>query len=253
MSPRGRISEDDVFANAGAWLRKHSQPTDTLVAYEIGKIAYVSGLATTDLLGLTEPRARIHLRERDFAWAIRELPTYVFSNENPGSWPLTDAIFRSAAFARHYRPAARFAFRANTDYVIYRRADKEAPSEADEGGSGVRWVDVYHPTRIARGVTAAYSLTVMNVSGDAWRSDGPAAVSLGYQWLDGQADRVAVQELRTTLPYQVEPGERVLVSARLRAPDRPGNYALVWTLSRTRHQVVGERLSTTTSATVAVE
>jgi hypothetical protein len=37
----------------------HAVPGDTLVAYETGKVAYVSGLRTTDLLGLTDARARL--------------------------------------------------------------------------------------------------------------------------------------------------------------------------------------------------
>jgi hypothetical protein len=46
---------------AARWLRQHAAPSDTIVAYEVGTIAYLSGLRTIDLLGLTDPRARGHL------------------------------------------------------------------------------------------------------------------------------------------------------------------------------------------------
>ena len=215
---------------AARWLRQHAQPGDSVVAYEVGTIAYVSGLRTIDLLGLTNPEARIHLREGDFAWAIRDLPTYVFSNER-SAWPVTHAIFNECAFALSYRPVVRLPFRVDTDYVIYRRAapDDVAPSS---GPGAVEWLDVYHPTSIRRALTTAYSLIVRNRSTDLWRAHTPDAPFVTYEWRDEHGGQVASDVLRTPLPCDVGPGRRVLVSASVRAPEQPGTYILTWHLIR---------------------
>ena len=108
---------------AGTWLREHAPPGSTLAAYEIGMVSYASGLRTIDLLGLTEPAARPHLARGDYAWAIRERrPTYVFTNE-PSAWPVTAAIYALPGFLEDYELAARFPFRVDTDYLLFRRRE----------------------------------------------------------------------------------------------------------------------------------
>lgn len=106
---------------AGLWLKAHAKPAATLAAYEVGKIAYASDLVTTDLLGLTEPRARQFLSRGDYAWAIREdSPDYVFTH-GPANWPLTDAIFALPEFKKGYELVAVFPQRNKLDYRVYAR------------------------------------------------------------------------------------------------------------------------------------
>ena len=215
---------------AARWLGQHAQPADTVVAYEVGTIAYVSGLRTIDLLGLTNPEARIHLRDGDFAWAIRDLPAYVFSNER-SAWPVTHAIFKECAFALNYRPAVRLPFLVDAHYVIYRRA---APDDVPPigGPAAVEWLDVYHPPSMRRALTTAYSLTLRNRSTATWRAHPPDTPVVTYQWHDEHGGQVASDALRTPLPCDVGPGQRVLVSASVRAPAEPGTYILSWHLIR---------------------
>jgi len=119
--PIGFFETRPAQLEAGAWLKAHAAPGSTLAAYEIGMVSYASGLTTVDLLGLTEPAARPHLARGDYAWAIRERrPTYVFTNQ-PSAWPVTAAIFALPGFLDDYELAARFPFRADTDYLLFRR------------------------------------------------------------------------------------------------------------------------------------
>jgi len=214
---------------AGRWLRQHAAPGDTVVAFEVGAIAYLSGLRTVDLLGLTDPAARAYLRSGDLAWAIRDRPAYVFSIENSaGTWPVTRAIFKECVFALNYRPRVRLPFRDDTDYLIYQR---ESPDAVAGDREDAEWIDVHHPPSIRSATTVSYSLTFRNRSGHLWRADIPDAPFVTYEWVDSRGARLGEAALRTSIPCDVGPGQRVLVSAAVRAPARPGTYRLTWRLS----------------------
>jgi hypothetical protein len=211
---------EKVQVVAGRWLRDHALPGETVVAFEVGAVAYLSRLETIDLLGLTDPAARVYLQRNDFAWAIRSLPTYVFSVERGlGMWPVAKAIFDECAFALNYRPAVRLPFRADTDYVIYRRAPKD-PGTGARNPSGLEWLDISYPGAMRSGSTVAHSLVL--------RKGSPALASVTYEWRDEAGQLVVSDALRTPLPCRVATGQRVLVSAAVRAPERPGTYTLTW-------------------------
>lgn len=216
---------------AGAWLAQHARKTDTLVAFETGTVAYVSGLKTVDLLGLTEPSARAALKKGDYSWAIQQLPTYVFTPENKGRWPVIDAIFNSPSFALNYEPAARFLFRDGQDYVLYRRVQQ--PTTTLVGNPwAVRWVDAYYPTSVISGSIGNYSIVLTNLSDMSWPSDGDRPIHVGYHWSDLGGGSVTAPDMRTALPVTVGPGQSVVVSALLVAPARPGRYNLQWDIVR---------------------
>lgn len=242
---------------AGEWLRHHAGSEDTVAAYEIGKVAFYSGRAVVDMLGLTEPRAREAVRAQDYAWAVREGPAYVFANEHVG-WVVTDRLFRSCEFALHYQPAARFPFRQGLDYVLYRRAAGQAPGDGgvESGGSGATgepggsagsdeaggaapgrerggagwatWVNADVPRATPPGTFGAYSVVLQNLSPSAWEPAGPQAVYLSYHWLRPDGTPAVWDGERTPLPCTVQPGQRVLVSARVKAPSTPGEYRFQW-------------------------
>ena len=241
---------DSTHMLAARWLRQHAARGNTIVAYEVGTIAYLSGLRTIDLLGLTDPGARVHLREGDFAWAVRDLPTYVFSNERT-AWPVSDAIFKECAFVLNYRPAVRLPFRDDTDYVIYRRAHLEE-GEPSGGPWAAEWLDIYQPTSIRSGLTTAYSLTVRNLSTSPWRAHTPDAPFVTYEWWDEHGRRVVSEALRTTIPCDVGPGQRALVSASVRSPEQPGTYILNWHLVREGSRRFSEHGMATAVAPVVV-
>jgi hypothetical protein len=60
------------------------------------------------------------------------------------------------------------------------------------------------------------------------RNDSPSPVSVTYAWRDEVGRPVTADALRTPLPCDVVAGRRVLVSAAVRAPERPGTYTLTW-------------------------
>ena len=110
-------------AEAGAWLRANAHPGDTVVAYEVGTVAYLSELRTIDLLGLTEPEALPFVKRGDYAWAIRmDHPEYVFTPER-SSWSVIASIYAEPYFAQNYKVVARFAFRPGLDYLLYQRSE----------------------------------------------------------------------------------------------------------------------------------
>jgi hypothetical protein len=241
---------EDTHLLAGKWLRQHAAAGDTLVAYEVGKVAYVSGLRTTDLLGLTDPLARVHLRGDDFAWAIRDLPTYVFSGESP-TWPVTAAIFKECAFALNYRVALRLPFRDSGDYVIFRRAHL---AEVEPSGSpwGAEWLDIHHPTSMRSGSATADSVSVRNLSTFFWRAHTTDAPFLTYDWRDEHGRRIASEVSRTPLPCDVGPGQWVLLNASVRSPTQPGTYSLSWQLIREGSGYFSEHGMATATAPVVV-
>jgi len=111
----------DPHQLAGVWLHDHARPDATVVAYEVGKLRYFSDLLTIDLLGLTEPEARPFLERRDYAWAVRERPDYIFAVDPPGTWPVTAALAAEPIFGAEYVPLVRFADRPGQDYVLFGR------------------------------------------------------------------------------------------------------------------------------------
>ena len=117
----GMKPASDPRQNAGRWLAQNATPDQTLVAYEVGSAAYLSGLTTIDVLGLTDPRAIPHLEEEDFGWAIGLEPDYVLVPEQSG-WPVIEDIYAEPDFPEEYGVVARFAFREGQDYLLYRRA-----------------------------------------------------------------------------------------------------------------------------------
>ncbi len=249
-SGEGPRARERTLAMATGWLREHAAPGDTVVAFEVGMLAYRTGLRTVDLLGLTDPDARRHLQDGDLTWAIRDRPAYVFSIENgTGTWPVARAIFRECAFALHYRPKARLPFRADTDYVIYQR---DPPGGSSPEGEAAEWIDVHHPPSMRRAVTAGYSLTFRNRSPLPWHAGTPDAPFVTYEWHDALGHPLPFAAIRTSIPCDVGPGERVLVSAAVRAPDRPGTYVLKWEIGGAGGDSLG-RLGASAEAPVVVD
>jgi hypothetical protein len=136
--------------------------------------------------------------------------------------------------------------------VIYSRALLNEVEPPSGGAWAGEWLDIYHPNSIRSGLTAAYSLTVRNLSTSLWRAHTPNAPFVTYEWRDEHGRRVVSEALRTPLPCDVTPGQRVLVSASIRAPEQPGTYSLKWDLSRESGGHFSEHGMTTAAAKVVV-
>jgi O-antigen ligase len=83
--------------------------------------------------------------------------------------------------------------------------------------------------QLRTGGTITVPLVVTNTGRSTWDPAGPSPFRLAYHWIAAAEDVVVDWEgVRTEFPEPVEPGERVLLEARVRAPDEPGEYRLMW-------------------------
>jgi hypothetical protein len=72
-------------------------------------------------------------------------------------------------------------------------------------------------------------VTLTNRGRLTWQSFTPPPFALSYHWLTPSSEEVVIFDgLRTPFTTPVKPGETVTVNARVRAPDYPGNYTLMW-------------------------
>jgi hypothetical protein len=83
---------------------------------------------------------------------------------------------------------------------------------------------------IHRASDAMWHLEITNTSGVTWGAFGKRAVAVSYHWLDAACNPVVFDGLRTSLPHDVAPGERVRIGCFVRAPERSGRMMLVTTL-----------------------
>jgi len=87
------------------------------------------------------------------------------------------------------------------------------------------------PAHLTIGQTVDVALRIANIGKQTWEADGEHPVHVGYHWLTLHGAHISdVQELRTSLPGHVAPGEQVDFSAALAAPTTPGAYQLQWDL-----------------------
>jgi O-antigen/teichoic acid export membrane protein len=81
--------------------------------------------------------------------------------------------------------------------------------------------------------TTDVPVTIRNAGLVSWTASGTQRVVLGYHWRDPAVGKILPDDgMRTPLPRNVRPGGAVRVVARVRAPDRPGEYLLQWDLVR---------------------
>jgi SPOR domain len=84
------------------------------------------------------------------------------------------------------------------------------------------------------GERVAADVTIKNVSPVSWPSKPNAknlhAVNLAYHWLDKKGQMVVFDGERTSLPYDLKPGESVTLKAAIHAPEQAGAYILEITL-----------------------
>ena len=74
-------------------------------------------------------------------------------------------------------------------------------------------------------------VTLTNNGRLTWQSDVTPPFALSYHFLNsGKEDLVIFDGLRTPFPAAVEPGATAELRARVRAPNYPGHYVLVWDL-----------------------
>jgi hypothetical protein len=77
---------------------------------------------------------------------------------------------------------------------------------------------------------AMVGLAITNTGSVAWPAFGKRAVMVSYHWIDHSGNMVLFDGMRTNLPHDVRPGERIELRCLLRAPEARGRMMLVWTL-----------------------
>lgn len=90
----------------------------------------------------------------------------------------------------------------------------------------LEWGDVRAPAAATPGEVLAVEVTVRNASAASWPGDPPAAVAVGYHWLDAGGRTVDYEGRRTFLGRDVAPGEIWTGSATVVAPAEAGSYLL---------------------------
>jgi hypothetical protein len=85
------------------------------------------------------------------------------------------------------------------------------------------------------GEFATVPISLVNVGRLTWDSTGAQPFRVSYHWLLADEDRVVSYDgLRTPLPEGVAPGDRVALNVRVRAPQQPGRYRLMWDVVQER-------------------
>ncbi len=84
------------------------------------------------------------------------------------------------------------------------------------------------PAAIVPGGEVPVEVRVTNTGLQSWPAGGDAPVRLGYHWLDGNGNAVVWDGARVPLSRDVAPGREMSFTANVRAPDRDGDYVLVW-------------------------
>lgn len=86
------------------------------------------------------------------------------------------------------------------------------------------------PPEIEASSTFKAKVTVKNISTSLWQAkgqpDGTYAIHLAYHWVDIDGNVVVSDGVRTALPYDVVPGEEVVLDATIHAPDKDGDYII---------------------------
>jgi O-antigen ligase len=82
---------------------------------------------------------------------------------------------------------------------------------------------------VKTGQTLSVPLVITNSGLVTWYPGGRSRSRLSYHWLLPDGDRIDGWEgLRTDFPGPVAPGDVVRLEARLRTPNQPGRYRLMW-------------------------
>jgi len=84
------------------------------------------------------------------------------------------------------------------------------------------------PALLEAGGAVSVPLRARNLGRLRWRASGEHGISVGYVWL---TDPAGSMQVAAPLPRDVEPGETVVVEARVAAPRAAGRHRLRWLLT----------------------
>ncbi len=145
-------------------------------------------------------------------------------------WPQIDRWFIEGkqGVIEDFRMALRYDYRWDG-----RGATEPAESPGPTARAGattyqVEWLQVQAPHLLTAGQVITMPVTVRNLGSWTWPQAGPNPVRLAYRFLQAgqEAPLRPEQQLRTSLPKDVRPGEVVTLQAQVALPDAPGPYTL---------------------------
>lgn len=96
---------------------------------------------------------------------------------------------------------------------------------------GVAWGAQDTPTTMVAGETTLVSIEVENQGKAGWTTNGPRPIRIGYRWYNSSGQQYiqsGYTQIRSGLPRDVGPRQKVRVLASLTAPSAPGTYVLHW-------------------------
>lgn len=73
---------------------------------------------------------------------------------------------------------------------------------------------------------------IINTGRVAWNEAGVRPVMLAYHWSSAAGKLYDFEGIRTALPHSLAPGESIVLTAQIRAPQQVGSYRLGWDLVR---------------------
>jgi hypothetical protein len=86
------------------------------------------------------------------------------------------------------------------------------------------------PGMMMPGETIRLPVIFKNTSSFVWSPTSKTPTHFAYRWLDNQGKMMVADGLRSSLPFEVAPGERVAVNVTIQAPTQPGRYRLLLTM-----------------------
>ena len=111
------------------------------------------------------------------------------------------------------------------------------------------------PASLKASSTAVIKTTVKNTSEAPWPALGQSSVRLSYHWLssDGKTILDEFDGLRTTLPADLMPNKEIELEAKIKAPNKPGNYILEFDMLQEIVSWFKEKGSKTSQINIKVE
>jgi hypothetical protein len=110
-------------------------------------------------------------------------------------------------------------------------------SDANKPGYHAKYLGHTTPASIPAGETIEVQLRLQNAGSFPWLRGGERPFRLGYQWYDANNQIVqppAPFDFLAALPRTIAPDGTVDLTAKVRAPDAPGDYRLRWDMIHER-------------------
>lgn len=104
---------------------------------------------------------------------------------------------------------------------------------------------------------SSIEVSIKNISNTLWPAKGQPgghySINLAYHWLDKDGKVIIWDGMRTPLPHDVKPKEEVVLYAKVKSPDKPGEYILEFDMVQERVAWFKNRGSKTVRLNVEVK